>query len=63
MKFKVVAAVGCLAALVGSALAAGPDLAALKEKYRRPTAIPFPDKAPYSPQLATLARCSSSIRD
>ncbi len=56
MKFKVVAAVGCLAALVGSALAAGPDLAALKEKYRRPTAIPFPDKAPYSPQLATLGK-------
>ena len=29
---------------------------ALKAKYRRPTAIPFPEAAPYSPQLATLGK-------
>jgi cytochrome c peroxidase len=29
---------------------------ALKESYRRPTSIPFPERAPYSPQLATLGK-------
>jgi len=28
----------------------------LKQTYRRPTAIPFPDAAPYSPQMATLGK-------
>jgi cytochrome c peroxidase len=28
----------------------------LKQQYKRPTAIPFPDSAPYSPQLATLGK-------
>lgn len=32
------------------------DLAALKEIYRRPQSIPFPDHAPYSPQMATLGK-------
>ena len=32
------------------------DLLAMKEQYRRPTAIPFPAGAPYSPQMATLGK-------
>jgi cytochrome c peroxidase len=32
------------------------NLDALKAQYRRPTAIPFPTNAPYSPQLATLGK-------
>lgn len=32
------------------------DLDALKAQYRRPTHIPFPDDAPYSPQMATLGK-------
>src|SRR5580704_18085187 len=27
-----------------------------KQAYRRPTLIPFPDSAPYSPQMATLGK-------
>src|SRR5258708_25246772 len=27
-----------------------------RQPYRRPTAIPFPDSAPYSPQMATLGK-------
>lgn len=32
------------------------DLQALKRLYERPTVIPFPETAPYSPQLATLGK-------
>jgi cytochrome c peroxidase len=32
------------------------NLDSLKAQYRRPTAIPFPAHAPYSPQLATLGK-------
>src|SRR5579872_1814589 len=49
----------CLAATSAFvALAAvGVGLAATdKEAYRRPTAIPFPESAPYSPQMATLGK-------
>ena len=31
-------------------------LEAVKQSYKRPTAIPFPEKAPYSPQMATLGK-------
>jgi cytochrome c peroxidase len=31
-------------------------LESLKQSYKRPTFIPFPDSAPYSPQLATLGK-------
>lgn len=43
----------CLA-LGGGAIAA--DVEHLKSAYKRPTAIPFPQGAPYSPQLATLGK-------
>lgn len=36
--------------------AADLDLSALKQQYRRPTTIPFPERTPYSPQLATLGK-------
>ncbi len=32
------------------------EIDALKTRYKRPLAIPFPDNAPYSPQLATLGK-------
>jgi cytochrome c peroxidase len=32
------------------------DLAVLKELFRRPLSIPFPEKSPYSPQMATLGK-------
>lgn len=32
------------------------DLNSLKIKYRRPTSIPFPENAPFSPQTATLGK-------
>lgn len=32
------------------------DIETEKSKYRRPTSIPFPDEAPYSPQMATLGK-------
>jgi len=43
---------------IGGAAYAGSDadLAALKELYRRPLSIPFPEAAPYSPQMATLGK-------
>jgi cytochrome c peroxidase len=37
-------------------LADDKTLDALKQAYRRPTAIPFPESAPYSPQMATLGK-------
>lgn len=52
---------GVLAALASfAANAVAPqnsgDLQALKRLYERPTTIPFPETAPYSPQLATLGK-------
>lgn len=32
------------------------DIEILKQQYKRPLDIPFPSKAPYSPQLATLGK-------
>jgi len=48
----------CLAALSlgGAGVAGAADIEALKEQYKRPTHIPFPEAAPYSPQLATLGK-------
>src|SRR5947209_7577246 len=42
--------------LSGVASHAGDNLHELKALYQRPTAIPFPDSAPYSPQTATLGK-------
>ena len=39
-----------------AACAAEIDLQPLKQSYRRPSSIPFPDAAPYSPQTATLGK-------
>ncbi|WP_245524539.1 cytochrome-c peroxidase [Methylobacterium nonmethylotrophicum] len=36
--------------------AADAELDALKQRFRRPETIPFPEKSPYSPQLATLGK-------
>jgi len=47
------------AAVIGgqSALAETDEvLATLKELFRRPLSIPFPERAPYSPQMATLGK-------
>ena len=40
----------------GASHAGDADLAASRQAYRRPSAIPFPDGAPYSPQVATLGK-------
>ncbi|WP_197432745.1 cytochrome c peroxidase [Pseudovibrio brasiliensis] len=52
--------VGSLSAAVVLGLTASPlsaaDINSLKEQYRRPLEIPFPDSAPYSPQMATLGK-------
>lgn len=51
------AAGALLAALSGTALPAiAQDRDALREAYRRPLDVPFPNSAPYSPQLATLGK-------
>jgi cytochrome c peroxidase len=55
-RWKVVIAAASLYLGAGVVLAAEPSLTALKEAYRRPSTIPFPEKAPYSPQLATLGK-------
>ncbi|AWI91529.1 tryptophan tryptophylquinone biosynthesis enzyme MauG [Methylobacterium sp. DM1] len=44
--------VGCLAL----APAGAQSLDAVKADYKRPTHIPFPEDAPYSPQLATMGK-------
>ncbi|SFU41877.1 cytochrome c peroxidase [Methylobacterium sp. 174MFSha1.1] len=54
MKLKLFALAAFL--LGGAGAAAEPDVAALKAQYRRPASIPFPENAPYSPQLATLGK-------
>jgi cytochrome c peroxidase len=56
MTYRVLAAL-CAAALASQgSLAAAGSLDALKEQYKRPLTIPFPERAPYSPQLATLGK-------
>jgi cytochrome c peroxidase len=46
-----------LALLLSAAAAPALDAPAdLKDLYKRPTTVPFPIKAPYSPQLATLGK-------
>jgi len=52
---------GVMMLAVGMVLYAGDgatsaELDDLKARYKRPTAIPFPEAAPYSPQLATLGK-------
>ena len=44
--------------LVGTGWGVADDkaLESLKQTYRRPVAVPFPEAAPYSPQLATLGK-------
>ena len=57
MRTKLVASAVLLFAGIGLASAGvDADLAALKQAYRRPTEIPFPDRAAYSPQMATLGK-------
>lgn len=41
---------------VGPARSADDGLEALKAQFRRPMRVPFPDDAPYSPQMATLGK-------
>jgi cytochrome c peroxidase len=53
---KIRAALGLMLLLIGAAGAAETSLDRLKQGYRRPTTIPFPERAPYSPQLATLGK-------
>ncbi|WP_336485399.1 cytochrome-c peroxidase [Methylobacterium nigriterrae] len=56
MKHVLAGAILALAGLCASPFAAGADPDALKAQFRRPTAIPFPEAAPYSPQMATLGK-------
>ncbi len=46
----------CAAGAASAAGAGDVDLPLLKQSYRRPASIPFPDAAPYSPQIATLGK-------
>lgn len=41
---------------IGSVAAEDATIDALKQSYRRPSTIPFPASAPYSPQMATLGK-------
>ncbi|WP_375465473.1 cytochrome-c peroxidase [uncultured Methylobacterium sp.] len=43
-------------ALGATAVAADDGLEALKAQYKRPMRVPFPEGAPYSPQMATLGK-------
>ena len=52
----VVLSAAVIAATVVGAFAAELVPSSLKEAYRRPHAIPFPDQAAYSPQMATLGK-------
>ena len=58
--FRAIVLSGLIAFGAGAAVAAASqgteDLETLRSLYQRPTAIPFPDDAPYSPQLATLGK-------
>ena len=45
-----------LVCAASAACAGDIDLQPLKQSYRRPSSIPFPDAAPYSPQTATLGK-------
>lgn len=49
-------AVALLAFANSISLAENKDLSAVKQTYKRPTEIPFPEKAPYSLQMATLGK-------
>ncbi|URD38194.1 cytochrome-c peroxidase [Methylobacterium tardum] len=42
--------------LLGSTAAHAQDVQQLKASYKRPDLIPFPEEAPYSPQMATLGK-------
>lgn len=50
----ILATAGALVFVLGTAQAQ--DLTAEKARYRRPASIPFPEGAPYSPQMATLGK-------
>ena len=56
MKSLLAAVAWLLLGSCGLASAADADIATLKLSYRRPTAIPFPEQAAYSPQMATLGK-------
>jgi cytochrome c peroxidase len=56
LKFGRAASVLVLAGLCLPARGAEDGIAALKAQYRRPMQVPFPDEAPYSPQMATLGK-------
>ena len=56
MKSVLAAATWLLMSSCGLASAADADLRTLKLSYQRPTAVPFPEQAAYSPQMATLGK-------
>lgn len=56
MKIKALASALLLLVSVAAALAADVVSDSLKQSYRRPDVIPFPDQAAYSPQMATLGK-------
>ena len=56
MQTKVLAAIFCVLATAAAALTAETSTDSLKQNYRRPAAIPFPEQAAYSPQMATLGK-------
>jgi cytochrome c peroxidase len=54
--FKSLTASGLFALITATAVQASDPLANLKGQYKRPSTVPFPSAAPYSPQLATLGK-------
>ena len=56
MRLTILVPTVCLLAATAVASAADGAVDTLKQAYRRPGAIPFPDAAGYSPQMATLGK-------
>ena len=56
MRLTILASTMCLLATTAVASAADGATDALKQAYRRPGTIPFPETAAYSPQMATLGK-------
>ena len=56
MRIRLITLAFCSVAAVTAASALDVTVESLKQGYRRPNTIPFPDRAAYSPQMATLGK-------
>ncbi|MEA1830653.1 cytochrome c peroxidase [Methylobacterium durans] len=56
MRLCLSATIAAISACLSAPVSAQENVDKLKAPYRRPNAIPFPEAAPYSPQMATLGK-------